>query len=119
MGPRVGAGSPEGGPENDSEPSSVPVGSQEPPEHRDRGLEPDERQTYSKGVRKALYRDPEATSWGSAARRSTPIHGLDDGSRRDAGAISLCLTDAATISRRAWRRERERDPHVYLLSRLP
>jgi hypothetical protein len=62
-GPALG-GSPEGCPENDSEPSSVRVGSQEPPEHRDRGLEPDERETYSNGVRKALYRDPEGNELG-------------------------------------------------------
>jgi hypothetical protein len=41
-----------------------------------RGLEPDERLTYSNGVRKALYRDPTATSWNSAARRWTPVHSV-------------------------------------------
>ncbi len=39
-----------------------------------RGLEPDERLTYSNGVRKVLYRNPAATNWNSAARRSTPVH---------------------------------------------
>jgi len=28
------------------------------------GLEPDERETYSNGVRKALYRDPEGNELG-------------------------------------------------------
>jgi predicted enzyme related to lactoylglutathione lyase len=31
-----------------------------------RGLEPDERQTYSNGVRKALYRDPDGNELGFA-----------------------------------------------------
>lgn len=35
---------------------------------------PDERLTYSNGVRKALYRDPTATNWDSSAHRSTPVH---------------------------------------------
>ena len=38
-----------------------------------RGLEPDERVTYSNGVRKALYHDPDGNEWGSAARRWTPV----------------------------------------------
>jgi hypothetical protein len=29
-----------------------------------RGLEPDERETYSNGVRKALYRDPDGNELG-------------------------------------------------------
>jgi hypothetical protein len=29
-----------------------------------RGLEPDERETYSNGVRKALYRDPDGNEMG-------------------------------------------------------
>jgi hypothetical protein len=33
-----------------------------------RGLEPNERLAHSDGVRKALYRDPDGTSWDSAAR---------------------------------------------------
>jgi hypothetical protein len=41
-----------------------------------RGLEPDEREAYSKGVRKALYRDPDGNELGSAARHSTPAHSL-------------------------------------------
>ena len=38
-----------------------------------RGLEPDERLTYSNGVRKVLYRDPDGNELALAARRSTPV----------------------------------------------
>jgi hypothetical protein len=38
-----------------------------------RGLEPDEVQTYSNGVRKAVYRDPDGNELGFAgAARETP-----------------------------------------------
>ncbi len=41
----------------------------------DRGLEPTERETYSNGVRKAIYRDTMATRSGSGARPETTRRG--------------------------------------------
>jgi hypothetical protein len=38
-----------------------------------RGLEPDERLTYSNGYARRSTATPTATSWDSAARRSTPV----------------------------------------------
>jgi hypothetical protein len=35
-----------------------------------RGLEPDERLTYSNGVRKALYRDPDGNELGFGGSRA-------------------------------------------------
>jgi hypothetical protein len=42
-----------------------------------RGLEPDERVTYSNGVRKVLYRDPDGNELGSAVRPSRRLHKAD------------------------------------------
>src|SRR5437899_1417405 len=57
-----------------------------------RGLEPDERETYSTAYVRRSTATLTATSWGSAARRSTAVHRPDGGRRRDAGAMALCLT---------------------------
>jgi catechol 2,3-dioxygenase-like lactoylglutathione lyase family enzyme len=41
----------------------------------DRGIEPAERETYSNGVRKATYRDPDGNEIGFGGGRLTPGHG--------------------------------------------
>jgi catechol 2,3-dioxygenase-like lactoylglutathione lyase family enzyme len=41
-----------------------------------RGLEPDERETYSSGARKAIYRDPDGNELGFAGARHDTGSGL-------------------------------------------
>ena len=39
-----------------------------------RGLEPNQRETYSNGVRKVLYRDPDGNELGFGGPRWIPVH---------------------------------------------
>ena len=54
-----------------------------------RGLEPDERETYSNGVRKVLYRDPDGNELGFGG---APLDDRFIGLTAEADAIALCLT---------------------------